>query len=405
VLDDAPQPLLSELLQARRAVVAEHWYTAIARTGFAPRPAADVRAKLAAATDQAIGALLAEQFDRPQARAIGAALADLHYIHPDALGGTLDALGQGLVADLPAERLSALHPRLTALLAEVASGFYARSRSMILDEQDQIRRALFVSRRQAEAAEDARIDAETAVGVRTDVLNAAAHDLRTPVTTILGHADLLLVRLERELPPTPEWLRARREAIRKGATRIRAMVDELLDAARLQTGQSLELQLETVDVGALVRDIARPRDPGVSGGPQIVVDAPTGLIVEGDRARLERVVDNLLGNAIKYSPAATPIHVEARGEQEGVTVTVRDQGVGIPADELPRLFTPFYRAATARGIPGVGIGLAGAKTIVEQHGGRITVDSAAGQGTTVVITLPYAPPAPPTPDSLTEPTD
>ncbi len=394
MIDDARQSLLSELLQARSAAVAEHWYKAIARTGFAPRSAADVRVELAALTDQAIAALLTERFDRPRARAIGAALADLHYIHPDALGGTLDALGQGLVADLPAERLSALHPRLTALLAEVASGFYARSRAMILDEQDQIRRALFVSRRRAEAAEEARIDAEAAVGVRTDVLNAAAHDLRTPVTTILGHADLLLLRLERESPPTPEWLRARAEAIRKGATRIRAMVDELLDAARLQTGQSLELQLETVDVGALVRDIARPRDPGVSGGPPVVVDAPTGLMVEGDRTRLERVVDNLLGNAVKYSPAATPIHVEARAGQEGVTITVRDQGVGIPADELPRLFTPFYRAATARGIPGVGIGLAGAKTIVEQHGGHIAVDSAVGQGTTVVITLPYAPPAP-----------
>jgi len=166
------------------------------------------------------------------------------------------------------------------------------------------------------------------------------------------------------------------------------MVDELLDVARLQRGQELELRREPLDVGALVREVGRPRTSNAGGAAPIVVDAPDGLLVDGDRARLERVVDNLLANAIKYNRAAQPIEMTARRQGDAVTITIRDRGVGIPAGELPHLFTPFYRASTARGVPGIGLGLAGAKMIVEQHGGQITLESVEGQGTTVAIALP-----------------
>lgn len=387
-MTSADRSSLLPLLHARREAIADRWYTTIARTSFTPRRATDVRAELLALTDQVIALLVREPFDRAAARDIGAALARLHYVHADALAGTLDVLGQQLVAGLPANQTLALHDTLTALLGAVAAGFFAQSRAMILDEQDQIRRALFVTRQQAEVAEEARARAEADVRIRTDVLNAAAHDLRAPVTTIMGHADLLRMRLERDPPPAADWLRAEAAAMRAGAVRIRTMVEELLDVARLQKGQALDLQIESVDVGALVQDVARPRTTSAHGAAAVMVDAIPGLVVEGDRARLERVVDNLLGNAIKYSPGGTPIHVEVRPGEDEVIVVVRDQGVGIPVGELPYLFTPFYRASTARGIPGIGIGLAGAKTIVEQHGGHITVESAVGQGTTVTITLP-----------------
>ena len=115
------------------------------------------------------------------------------------------------------------------------------------------------------------------------------------------------------------------------------------------------------------------------------------LLVRGDRARLTRVLHNLIGNAVKYSPRGTPIDVDVQTQEQRVVITVRDQGVGIPAEELPRIFTRFFRASTARGVKGTGIGLAGSRAIVEQHHGHITVESAVGQGTTVTVCLPSSP--------------
>ena len=118
--------------------------------------------------------------------------------------------------------------------------------------------------------------------------------------------------------------------------------------------------------------------------------APVGAVVMGDRVRLERVMHNVVGNTLKYCAGRTPVRVEVSQDDAWVTVTRRDHGVGIPADDVPHVFTLFYRASTARGVPGRGIGLAGARTIVEQHGGRITLQSTVGEGTTVTITLPRA---------------
>ncbi len=110
--------------------------------------------------------------------------------------------------------------------------------------------------------------------------------------------------------------------------------------------------------------------------------------LEGDEGRLRRVVQNVVGNAVKYSPAGAPVRVEVRRDDGLAVVAVRDCGVGIPAAELPRIFERYYRASTARGIAGSGIGLSGAQAIVAQHGGTITIESVVGAGTTVTITLP-----------------
>jgi len=112
------------------------------------------------------------------------------------------------------------------------------------------------------------------------------------------------------------------------------------------------------------------------------------VVVEGDRMRLERVLQNIIGNAVKYSPAGTPIQVRVEQQDYQANITVRDSGVGIPADELPHIFTRYYRASTSIGIKGTGIGLAGSRTIVMQHGGHISLDSGVDRGTTVVISLP-----------------
>lgn len=248
-----------------------------------------------------------------------------------------------------------------------------------------------VRNRREQDLEQARQRAEAAeagLRIRNEILSTVAHDLRAPLTSIMGHAELLQSRLARAQPPAQEWLRAQAGALHNGARRMASMVDEIVDAAHLQMGQRLALQVAPLDVGALVQAVARALAAGADDRLLLEIDTRADLIVAGDGPRLERVVQNLIGNAIKYSPATRPIHVCVRGQGDGVTICVQDSGVGIPAAELPHIFTPYYRASTSHGIPGTGLGLAGARTIVEQHGGRITVQSRVDVGTTVVVHLP-----------------
>jgi two-component system phosphate regulon sensor histidine kinase PhoR len=114
------------------------------------------------------------------------------------------------------------------------------------------------------------------------------------------------------------------------------------------------------------------------------------VLVRGDRARLERVLHNLIRNAVMYCPQGTPIDVAVQTQEQRAVIIVRDQGVGIPAEDLPGICTRFFRASTSRGVKGTGIGLAGSKAMIEQHHGHITVESAVGQGTTVTVRLPHA---------------
>ncbi|GAC1432165.1 MAG: hypothetical protein NVSMB65_05750 [Chloroflexota bacterium] len=178
------------------------------------------------------------------------------------------------------------------------------------------------------------------------------------------------------------------QGIGDGVAHMLAIITEMSDVARLQLGQELDLHEEEVNVPALVRTVVEEYRIG-TGAPIVNVDAPTNaLIAQADPHRLMRVLRNLIGNAIKYSPQGTPISVGVRDDDEGAWITVADNGVGIPKEELPRVFTRFYRASTAAHIAGTGIGLAGSKAIMEQHGGRIMIDSTVGMGTTVTVWLP-----------------
>ena len=254
-----------------------------------------------------------------------------------------------------------------------------------------------LGRHAALAIDNARLygEAQQAVRVRDHFLMSASHDLRTPLTVISGTTALLHRRLERGEAPDLAWMHMRLTAVRDAASRMASTVEEITDAAQLQMGGTLALDVGPLDLGALVRAVAGYVAQAGRGGPAVplVVDAPEGIAIEGDRARLERVVQNIVGNAVKYSPSGTPVEIEVRAAPDAATVTVRDRGVGIPVDELPRLFTPFFRASTSKGIAGTGIGLAGSKTIVEQHGGHIAIDSVVGAGTTVTIALPRTLPA------------
>jgi signal transduction histidine kinase len=236
----------------------------------------------------------------------------------------------------------------------------------------------------------ARRQAEEAVRVRDAFLAAASHDLRTPLATIVSRTGLRHGRVARQQDLPATWLADQLEALGDAAQAMLEAVEGITDAARLQMGRALILRVETVDLSALVRTIVRrvTAASAWSGAAPLEASIAEGVLVQGDRARLRRVVENLVGNAVKYSPEGTPVQVEVRATEEGAVLAVRDRGVGIAQDELPHIFRPFYRAATAGDVPGAGLGLTSAKTIVEQHGGQIRVASALGVGTTAVVVLP-----------------
>jgi len=251
-------------------------------------------------------------------------------------------------------------------------------------------RAIAAAEQARGVACEAQARAEEALRLHDDFMNAASHDLRTPLTGVLGRSDVIQTRLGSGRPLDEAWFRTQVDLLQQAAHRLAATVEEITDVAQLHMGRSLLLKRESVDVGAMVRGMSAlvAAASTWNNAAPVEVVAPVGVIVEGDRRRLERVVQNVVGNAVKYSPGGAPVQVRVDGDAEWVTIIVRDRGVGVPADEVPHLFTRFYRASTSTGIAGTGIGLAGARTIVEQHGGRITIESVVGEGTTVTVALP-----------------
>lgn len=239
-------------------------------------------------------------------------------------------------------------------------------------------------------ADAARRAVEEAVRVRDNFLIAASHDLRTPLTNILGRLAIVQARLDSSRPLPNEWLCGHTHSLDASARRLADTIEEITDAAHLQMGQPVMLRREPVDVGVLVQAVLEARLWGEA--PLLRVDVRPSVVVEGDRARLERVVQNLVENAVKYTREGRPVHITVCVEGNWAVLVVRDEGVGIPAAEVSSIFTPFYRASTAMGTSGTGIGLAGVKTIIEQHGGEISIETAVDHGTEVTVRLPLVDP-------------
>jgi len=173
------------------------------------------------------------------------------------------------------------------------------------------------------------------------------------------------------------------------------MIDELLDASRLQAGRPLDLNRQRTDLVALARRLVAEQQWGAERHEITLTAATPELIGPWDPARLERVLANLLSNAVKYSPEGSDIQVTlttvaANGaEPPYAEVTVADAGIGIPDTDLPHIFERFHRGSNvAQGIAGSGIGLATAKQIVEQHGGTLSVEGKEGHGATFTMRLP-----------------
>jgi PAS domain S-box-containing protein len=224
---------------------------------------------------------------------------------------------------------------------------------------------------------------------RDAMLAAAAHDLKNPLSAVKGAAQVLLRALRRAGAVPPERLGPSLALIEETATRMANSIDELLDATRLRLGQPLSLDRRPTDLVALARRQAAAFQAATEAHRIEVDAAAPALVGDWDEARLARVVGNLLSNTVKYSPGGGLIRVEVDTEgEESAVLRVRDEGVGIPAADLGRVFDRFGRASNVAGVSGSGIGLAGARQIVEQHGGSIGVESTEGAGATFTVRLP-----------------
>jgi signal transduction histidine kinase len=244
-----------------------------------------------------------------------------------------------------------------------------------------------------EAEQQARAEAEAAVQMRDQVFRLISHDLRSPLTAIQGYAHLLNRRLRGVDIPDAERITRGLSHIDKATSRMASQIQELLDVASLQAGKSIKLNYGRLDLMAMVQRVIEAHQQTLSVLALRFETVLTTMQAAGDEARLERVLDNLITNAIKYSPDGGEIVVslaqDMRGEQRWAVVVVRDQGLGIPEGELPHIFEPFRRASNvAAKISGTGLGLASVRQIIEQHGGTISVSSQEGSGTTFVIQLP-----------------
>jgi len=218
-----------------------------------------------------------------------------------------------------------------------------------------------------------------------------SHELRTPLTSIIGYLELVL----EEPDDLPERDRRFLAVVDRNAKRLLRLVGDLLFVAHVEAGR-LALEVGRVDLRALTEEsveAARPRAQGKDLTFEVQADDLPPIA--GDRDRLAQVLDNLIGNAIKFTPDDGRVSVHLHESAGEAVLEVQDTGVGIPTGEQSRLFERFFRASTAtdRAIPGVGLGLTIAKAIVEAHGGTIEVSSAEGAGTTFRVHVPLDRPA------------
>jgi len=228
-----------------------------------------------------------------------------------------------------------------------------------------------------------------AIRARDDMMGIVSHDLRNPASAVKMLAGSILAESEaRNLPPD---LTERVEVMRQAAMQIDSLIQDLLDVTRLEAGR-LSVSPRDAEPRPLVdaalnamRTLAE--SSGVALAARFHDPLPT---VYADPDRVTQLLSNLVGNALKFTPAGGRVDVDVRGQADGVLVSVIDTGEGIAADQLPHVFDRFYQVSGSRGTTrhGAGLGLPIARAIVEAHGGTIAIESAAGKGTTVRFTLP-----------------
>ena len=245
-----------------------------------------------------------------------------------------------------------------------------------------------LARRAAIVVEHARLfhEAQQATRARDDVLAVVAHDLRNPLNTVMMAANLMLDSTPVERPQE----RRQVEIVRRAADRMNRMIQDLLDVRRMESGR-LGIDSQPESPASLVNDTVEMLLP-LAHGSNITLDARVAenlLPVVADAARIQQVLSNLVGNAVKFTPRDGCVTVSAEPIDGGVRFAVIDNGPGIPPDQVPHIFGRFWQAMPSDR-RGIGLGLAIAKGIVEAHGGMIWVESQVGAGSTFYFTLPSA---------------
>jgi signal transduction histidine kinase len=278
-----------------------------------------------------------------------------------------------------------------------------KTREQLIDELVKMRQriaeleALDTERKQAEEElrklhgeeKEERIKLEREREERLQFINALAHELKTPLTSIVASGGLLLEELNNGGQSQQVRLT---ENILSATKKLEARLSELLDMAKMES-LGFKLNLELLDMRPLLHNIANELLPVATWKRQaITLDIPPSApMVNADRQRLEQVLLNLLTNAIKFSGEGGEIKLGLREEGAEVVVTVKDNGPGISEEEQARLFTPYYRVeADRQRFPGLGLGLALSKQLVELHGGRMWVESEPGKGSTFSFSLAAA---------------
>ncbi|WP_315094626.1 ATP-binding protein [uncultured Cellulomonas sp.] len=229
-----------------------------------------------------------------------------------------------------------------------------------------------------------------AARLQDEFVSLVSHELRTPLTSVLGYLELLTDGTDPLTDEQREYL----TVIERNARRQLRLVGDLLLSAQVDAGR-FSIAPQHIDVADVVRASAEAAVPVAEAAKVTLVPSVTPTVIDGDPVRLAQAVDNLVSNALKFTPAGGTVELAVSpGARGGAVISVADSGIGIPPDELSQLTTRFFRASTAtrRAIPGVGLGLSITKAVVDAHGGQLEITSTLGEGTTFTITLPATPP-------------
>lgn len=247
-------------------------------------------------------------------------------------------------------------------------------------------------REQLVREQTARAEAEAAVRARDEFLLVAAHELRTPITSLRGYVQLLLRRVNRSGEVQPERLEDALRTIEQQTAKMTKLLTQLLDVSRLSTGKLL-LDRQVTDVTTIVMSVAASARARTTQHT-VALQAPDQAIASVDPIRLEQVVINLIDNAIRYSPDGGTIQVELVPVAERrLQLTVRDHGIGIPPEDREHIFDRIYQAHAGDNYGGMGLGLYITREIVELHGGRIEADYPSDGGVRFTVMLPEDDPA------------